>query len=43
MNHNDPHQLADRESSADSVADAIAAAVVILCIVAMGIFWVSGL
>lgn len=43
MNQNDPHQITDQASSPDSVADAVAASVIILCIVAMGIFWVSGL
>ena len=43
MNHNDPHQMTERERSADSIADAIAASVLILCVVAMGIFLVSGL
>jgi hypothetical protein len=46
MKHHEQAPVTEHENyrdNGDSTADAIAAMVIILCLVAMGIFWVSGL
>ena len=43
MKHHEQETVAEhQDTSGDGAVDAIAALVIVLCLAAMGIFWVSG-